>query len=204
MSALSDYYEGQMITHMYRTGVLTLPAWAASTGYSLGNLVRGLAAWNNRIFQCVVAGTSAGSEPSWDTDVGDETTDNTVTWLCCAVGLPKRAPWHALYTATPGETGGGTEVTGGNYSRVRHDSLDANWDAPTGGDGLTDNASAITFPTPSANWGTVTSFAQKERAADGTGSANFILYGALTTSKTVNNGDPAPYFAAGDLDITFA
>jgi hypothetical protein len=31
-----------------------------------------------------------------------------------------------------------------------------------------------------------------------------IMHGALTTSKTVNNGDPAPQFAAGALDAIFA
>src|SRR3972149_4252036 len=62
----------------------------------------------------------------------------------------------ALYTAAPGDAGGGTEVSGGSYARVQRDPLDANWTAASATDGLTGNAADITFPTPTANWGTVT------------------------------------------------
>jgi hypothetical protein len=114
----------------------------------------------------------------------------------------------ALYTAAPGETGGGTEVTGGAYARVENNPLDANWNATQGGTtgdssgtgGLTDNAGIITFPTPTANWGVVTHFAILDAATAG----NFLLYGALTDPKTINDGDPAPTFPAGALDVTFA
>ena len=58
-------------------------AWAAATSYTAGQLVRQLAApavGSERVFACVVAGTSGGSEPSWVTTHGAKTTDNTVTW----------------------------------------------------------------------------------------------------------------------------
>lgn len=103
-----------------------------------------------------------------------------------------------LFTAAPGETGGGTEVTGGSYAAQSLNPLDANWTAASATDGLTDNASAITYPAPTANWGVVTHVAIKDQAA------NFLLYGALTASKTVNNGDAAPNFPIGALDVTFA
>lgn len=106
----------------------------------------------------------------------------------------------ALYTAAPGETGGGTEVSGGSYARVQRNPLDANWTAASATDGLTDNAASLDFPAPTANWGSVTHTA----VLDATSAGNFLLYGALTTPKTVNNGDAAPSFAAGALDITFA
>ena len=106
----------------------------------------------------------------------------------------------ALYTAAPGETGGGTEVSGGSYARVQRDPLDANWTGASSTDGLTDNAADLTFPTPSANWGVVTHFA----ILDATSAGNFLFYGALAQSKTVNNGDPAPKFVTGALDVTFA
>src|SRR3990167_4285513 len=67
---------------------------------------------------------------------------------------------HALYTAAPGEAGGGTEVTGGSYARVDRPPLDANWTAASATDGLTDNAADIVFPAPTANWGQITHFAQ--------------------------------------------
>ena len=103
-----------------------------------------------------------------------------------------------LFTAAPGETGGGTEVTGGSYAAQSLNPLDANWTAASATDGLTDNASAITYPAPTANWGVVTHLAIKDQAV------NFLLAGALTASKTVNNGDPAPNFPIGSLDVTFA
>lgn len=106
----------------------------------------------------------------------------------------------ALYTAAPGETGGGTEVTGGSYARVQRDPLDANWTAASATDGLTDNAAALTFPAPTANWGTITDMA----ILDATSGGNFLVFGPLTASKTVNDGDPAPLFAIGDLDVIFA
>lgn len=106
----------------------------------------------------------------------------------------------ALYTAAPGEAGGGTEVTGGSYARVDTPPLDANWSGASGSDGLTDNVSDITFPAPTASWGLITHMA----ILDATTAGNFLFYGALTASKTVNSGDPAPKFSAGDLDVTFA
>ncbi len=106
----------------------------------------------------------------------------------------------ALYTAAPGDAGGGTEVTGGAYARVQRDPLDANWSAASATDGLTDNVADLTFPTPTANWGTVTHTA----VLDATTAGNFLYHGALTTAKTINNGDPAPKFLAGAFDVVHA
>jgi hypothetical protein len=103
----------------------------------------------------------------------------------------------ALFTAAPGETGGGTEVSGGSYARVARNPLDANWTAASSTNGLTDNAAAITFPAPTANWGVITHFAIYL-------DSNMAVYGALSASKTVNNGDAAPSFAIGSLAITIA
>ena len=106
----------------------------------------------------------------------------------------------ALYTAAPGEAGGGTEVSGGSYARVDVPPLDANWSGASSTDGLTDNVAAITFPAPTANWGLITDFA----ILDATTAGNFLIYGTLTASKTVNSSDPAPAFGIGDLDCTIA
>lgn len=116
-------------------------------------------------------------------------------------GIAKPAGiYHALYTAMPGETGGGTEVTGAGYARVNLAPGDANWAATASGDGHTENLVAIQYAAPTANWGTIVGFAQLDAAAAG----NVLVYGSLAASKTVNNGDAAPSFAIGALDITFA
>jgi hypothetical protein len=115
----------------------------------------------------------------------------------------------ALYTAAPSDSGGGTEVSGGSYARASLNQLFSNWEG-TGGEvtavdsagtgGATQNAVAITFPTPSANWGSITHFG----IFDATSGGNLLFHGALTQAKTVNNGDPAPSFAIGALDVTLA
>lgn len=110
------------------------------------------------------------------------------------------ALYVALFTAAPNDAGGGTEVSGGSYARVARAPGDANWTAPDSTGGLTDNAAAITFPAPTADWGQITHFAIFDAASAG----NLLFHGALTVPKTVNNGDPAPSFPAGSLDVTFA
>jgi hypothetical protein len=106
----------------------------------------------------------------------------------------------SLHTADPTDDGSGTEVSGGSYARVQRDPLDANWTAASATDGVTDNAAAITFPAPTGNWGSITHFGIWDAASGG----NLLIHGALTTPKTVNNGDAAPSFATGALDITFS
>ena len=109
--------------------------------------------------------------------------------------------WVALFTANPTDAGSGAEVTGGAYARVEVPCLDANWNAPTddgSGNQIVTNAAAITFPTPSGNWtGPITHFATMSASTGGT----VRHYGALATSRTVNNGDVAPSFAAGALTL---
>jgi hypothetical protein len=110
------------------------------------------------------------------------------------------ALYVALYTAAPSDSGGGTEVSGGSYARAQLNPSDSNWAAPSSGNGLTDNLAEITFPAPTANWGQVTHLGIFDAASGG----NLLIHGALTTPKTINNGDPAPKFAVGALDVTFA
>ena len=200
-TALTDSAEDDMIEGFYRTGQQTIADWA-TIAYSVGDLVQS-ATWNDRIFKCVVAGTSSGAEPAFSSVIGSEVTDSgSVTWVTCAVGPVQQPIFIALYTAAPGEAGGGTEVTGGAYARTAHQPLDANWTAGSGSDGQTDNASDITFPAPSgANWGTVISFAQVDRA---TGTATMFSYASLTASRVINDGDQAPKFATGALTATWA
>ena len=121
------------------------------------------------------------------------------------LGTP--ATWYVgLDTVSCTETGGGTEVTGGSYARVAVSASLANFagtqsagstTASSGTSGTTSNNGSITFPAPSANWGSVVSF----RIWDASSSGNAWLCQTLTASKTVNNGDAAPVFNAGALTI---
>jgi hypothetical protein len=115
----------------------------------------------------------------------------------------------SLHTASPTDAGGGTEVTGGSYARVQIVTSLANWSgtqsagstvASSGTGGASSNNGAVTFPAPTANWGSITHFGIWDAASGG----NLLVHAALTTPKTVNNGDAAPSFAAGALTNTLA
>jgi len=104
----------------------------------------------------------------------------------------------SLHTGDPGLTGT-SEVAGGNYARASVARGTGTFTDPTTA-GLTDNVNQINFNTPTgANWGSI-SYAG---VWDGAGT-NFLFKSALGATKTVNDGDQAPYIAAGDLDITLA
>ena len=113
-----------------------------------------------------------------------------------------------LLTTAPSDSGGGTEASGGSYARVAVASSLANWAgtqsagstvASSGTGGQTSNNTAITFPTPTAGWGTVTHFAIYDAASGG----NLLFWGALTIAKTINQADTVT-FPAASLSITFA
>lgn len=111
-----------------------------------------------------------------------------------------------LMTANENDAAGGTEVATGSYARVAVTSSLANWAgtqsagstvASSGTGGTTSNNASITFPAPTGNWGSITGFG----VFDASTSGNLLFYAPLTTAKTVNNGDPAPSFAAAALTL---
>ncbi len=112
------------------------------------------------------------------------------------VGLATAATTDAQTGATITEV-----ANSGSYARTGPDPLDANWTAPDATGGLTDNAAAITFPTATGSWGTVSHMAILDSATHGAG--NSLVHGALTASKTVASGDVLQ-FAIGALDVTVA
>ena len=101
----------------------------------------------------------------------------------------------SLFTAAPSDAAGGTEVTGGNYGRVSVVANATNWAATnaagstanpsTGTGGTTSNNGVLTFPTPSADWGTITHFG----IWDNTSGGNLLFWGALSASKAVFTSD---------------
>ncbi|MCP4790719.1 MAG: hypothetical protein GY881_10850 [Gammaproteobacteria bacterium] len=97
----------------------------------------------------------------------------------------------ALFTSAPSDTGSGTEVSGGSYTRMAM--------AFTVSSDTASNTSNVEFPKATASWGTVTHFA----IYDASSSGNMLCYGTLTASKAVASGDTLR-FNAGELDITVA
>jgi hypothetical protein len=107
------------------------------------------------------------------------------------------ATWFvSLHTSACSDAAAGTEVTGGAYARVGVASGAGTWAAVSAGNGTTSNVSVITYPTPSASWGTVTHFALYDAASAG----NQLICQSLTTSKLINSGDTVS-FAPGTLTI---
>jgi hypothetical protein len=129
-----------------------------------------------------------------------------ITGASATAGSGPTNLYVGLYTVNPSDTGGGTEVSGAGYTRVTISSSLANWAgtqaaastvASSGNTGTTSNNGAITFGTPGANWGSITGFGIFDAVTAG----NLLIWGALTTPKTVNNGDAAPAFSPAALSI---
>lgn len=103
---------------------------------------------------------------------------------------PPTTIYVGLFTSAPGETGGGTEVSGGDYARQA-----ATFDAAA--NGQTSNSADIVFPVATADWGTITHIALFD--ADTAG--NMLYYGALSVSKIIQVGDQF-IIKAGNLTIS--
>lgn len=106
-----------------------------------------------------------------------------------AFSSPSASLYVGLFTAAPGEGGGGTEVSGNGYNR-KIVALTTTNDAST-------NGAAVEFNTATGSWGTITYIA----IFDAVTSGNMLAYAELTTSKTIATGDVFR-IPAGDLDIT--
>jgi hypothetical protein len=131
----------------------------------------------------------AGSKSDvYEVDVLKATTGQATTILTTT---PLTA-YIALFTVAPSDSSGGTEVTGGSYARV---SSAGKWATPSAGSVATN--AAITFATASAGWGTVVAFAVMSASSGG----SVLMWGDLTVSKAVNNGDTAS-FASGAITLT--
>lgn len=114
-----------------------------------------------------------------------------------ATGFPTTL-YYALYTVAPTDAGGGTEVTGGSYARVGVVANTTNFAAAAGGSPSSNsNLTAVTFPAPTATWGTIVAVGILSAASGGT----LWRWTALTVPKTVNNGDAAPTIAAAALTL---
>lgn len=112
-----------------------------------------------------------------------------------------------LYTAAPGEAGGGTEASYSGYAAVSVAASLANFAgtqgagttvASTGTGGQTSNNNVLTYGTPATSGPqTLTHHAWCDATTP-------LIYATLASSRVINNGDAAPTAAAGAHTITFA
>jgi hypothetical protein len=155
---------------------------ANSTAYALNDTLSLIANdGKTHLYKCTTAGTTAASQGALYPGVANEAiTDGTAVMTEQDSGL--RAGTAQV------------EVTGGAYARQQVTQLDANWNAPAGTPLAISNVNAVTFPTPTANWGNVWGFEYRDAVAAG----NLLLFAGLNAPKTVNNGE-TPSFAAGQL-----
>ena len=94
-----------------------------------------------------------------------------------------------LFSSAPGEAGGGTELTGSNYSRVA-------LTFGTASAGTTTTTADTTFATASADWTTAVSIGIFDAATSG----NLLFYKNIAGRK-VKSGT-ALTIATGDLSLT--
>jgi hypothetical protein len=129
-----------------------------------------------------------------------------ITGASAGAGSGPTNLYIALLTSAPSDVGGGTEVSGGSYARVAVASNMTNWAgtqgagttvASSGTSGTTSNNASITFPAPTANWGSVTHVGVYDASSTG----NLLFWAPLAIPKTINNGDAAPYYAAGAFSV---
>ncbi|MGW8178496.1 MAG: phage tail fiber protein [bacterium] len=103
----------------------------------------------------------------------------------------------ALFTTTPDDGGGGTEVstTGTGYARVAVTNNSTNWPAAAGG--IKSNGTTVTFPTATDSWGNIQWVAIYDAATAG----NMLLWGETSSTITPVTGN-TPFFSAGGFAIT--
>lgn len=80
---------GRTLTQLYEHGatlwnLTTSEVWGATTAYTLTDYVEPSVP-NSHSYECSVAGTTAGTEPTWPTTNELTVVDGTVTWVCKSV-----------------------------------------------------------------------------------------------------------------------
>jgi len=124
-----------------------------------------------------------------------------ITGASAAAGTGPANLYIGLFTTNPTDGTSGTEVTGNAYARVAVASSLANWAgtqaalstvASSGTSGTTSNNGVLSFPTPSASWGTVNGMAIFDAASGG----NMLIWSGLTQSKLINSGDSVTFPAS--------
>ena len=127
-----------------------------------------------------------GKATTWQNAILDSLLGNQ------SLTLPGATLYMALYTAAPGDAGGGTEVTGGSYARLAVTNDLTTFPAAVGGS--KSNGIALTFTTPTAPWGTVVAWGLHDHITND----SLVLWGLLDDEVVVDTSDTVE-FAATDL-----
>lgn len=93
---------------------------------------------------------------------------------------PAATVYVGLFTTATGDAGGGTEVSGGSYARTAITFAAAS-------SGSITNSGAVTFPTATASWSTISHFGIMDASTVG----NMLCWGNFDASKAIDNGDTA-------------
>lgn len=116
--------------------------------------------------------------------------------LCSTAYTPAATVYLALCTADPTDAATGAScnecANANNYGRVACTFGAASARAIA-------NSGTVTFPTASGSWGTASHFVIVDSATYGAG--NVLAHGALSTSKSIVNGN-TPSFAAGQISVS--
>lgn len=197
MAGITNYYAGKLAAAEFQGTAYSFPATiyvglltctkgpiARSTAYALNDTASYVAADGaNHLYKCTTAGTTAATAPSYPGAENEVITDGT-----------------AVFTEQTSALQAGTaqvEPSGGSYARAAQTANSTNFTVTNAT--ITD-ATAINFPTPTANWVTspasVWGFADYDAATAG----NCLRWGGLTTDQYPATGNTVS-FGAGALTV---
>jgi len=207
MGAKTNYAENQFIDTFIRgqakpaiatwyvgLAIASAGVHAVNTAYALNDTVFiADVGGKYRLYKCTTVGTAAATKPSYPGVNNEVITDGTAAFT---------EQHNALEDAT-----GIVEPAGGGYARVAVAALLTEWAgtqgagttvASSGTGATTSNNNPITFPNPTANWGTVGMFVLFDAATGG----NAWIVGSLNNPLPITSGMTNVQFAAGALTYT--
>ena len=197
MSGISTYLENKLIDLILRGQTYTAPAdiyialytctngvIARSTTYAVGNTAVVLASDNTyHLYTCTAeTGATAATAPAFHGVANEVITDGGVTWTEQDSVL---------------EGGGGTEVTGGGYTRYTTTGALTSWSgtqgltsttASSGTSGLSANNASISFPQSTAAWAAAPAMVWGVGLYDASTAGNLLGWGPLATPQNVGSG----------------
>ena len=125
----------------------------------------------------------------------DYTESLALNWLLTTNSSTRPTAWYiALFTTATTDAGGGTEVSTSSTGYARQSI--AFTVATSSGSTKASNSATITFPTATANWGTVSYMAIYTASTGGT----MLFHGPLVSARTITTGD-AFQIATGNFTI---